>query len=148
MNKYTVEEALEQYSKKGLGSIKVLMIEDDPLITELVLTKLSASGCIPYSTVDSREAIDLATRFQPDVIILDLMLPEISGEEILATLKSDPKLKEIPVIIFSNKSDSKSIEYNLSLGAASYLVKAATELTQLEDIVLKAATEFKNTRSN
>lgn len=130
------EKAIENFSKESLGNVKVLMIEDDPFISELVLTKLSQHGCVPYSGTTGEEAVELAEQFSPDIIILDLMLPGISGEEILVQLKQNEALKDIPVLVFSNKSDEAEIKNALELGAAKYLVKSATDISKLPDVVL------------
>lgn len=124
----TVDAALQEMSKKELGDIKVFIVEDDKMIRELVVTKLTQNGCIPYSTEDGREAIALAEQYSPDVIILDLMLPGMTGEEILTALKKHDTLKTTPVIVFSNKSDEEDINNVLKLGAARYYIKAMTNL--------------------
>lgn len=123
--------ALENMSHRELGDVKVLVVEDDTMISDMISTKLSQSGCIPYSVHDGDVAIKLATQFQPDVIILDLMLPGCSGEEILADLKSDPNLQHIPVIIFTNKSADENESLLKAAGADRYFVKASTELSVL-----------------
>lgn len=128
-------EALENFSKRELGDIKILMVEDDEFFADMVLTKLSQYGCIPYSTGNGAEAIGLADQYRPDLIILDLMLPGLSGEEILVQLKANEELKSIPVIVFSNKSEEEDIKANLDAGAAEYLVKSATDFTTLVDVV-------------
>ena len=134
-----VTEALEEFGKRELGDVKVLMIEDDPIITDLVTQKLSMSGCIPYSTLDSTEALKLAEHFQPDVVILDLMMPKLSGEEIIQAMKADDNLKNIPILVFTNKSSDEDMQNVLTLGAAEYLVKASTELNQLVEVVKRLA---------
>lgn len=111
------------------------MVEDDLFFTDIVLTKLTSHGCIPYSTATGDEALELAKRYQPSAIILDLMLPGISGEEVLKQLKSDDELKAIPVIVFSNKSSQSDIEANLAAGATRYLVKSGTDLNTLVDVI-------------
>ncbi len=131
----SVEEALASYAKRELGDVKVLMIEDDLFLSELVLTKLSLHGCIPYSTSNGEEGLLLAEQYQPDVIILDLMLPGIPGEEVLLRLKATETLKAIPVIVFSNKSGNDDIKNNLINGAAEYLVKSATDLNDLPKVI-------------
>ena len=126
--KPTVEEALLVMKSKDLGQIKVFIVEDDQMISDLVAAKLSLSGCIPYSTTNGAEAIAMAEIYTPDIIILDLMLPGMTGEEILTALKSREDLKSIPVVIFSNKSEESIKEKVMKLGAARYYVKAATDL--------------------
>jgi DNA-binding response OmpR family regulator len=131
----TVAEALSEFSHRELGDVKVLMIEDDIFLSELVLTKLSLEGCIPYSTPNGEEGLELAEQYHPHVIILDLMLPGIPGEEVLLKLKANENLKSIPVIVFSNKSEETDIKNNLANGAAEYLVKSATDLNELPSVI-------------
>lgn len=133
----TVAEAISAFAQRELGDVKVLMVEDDLFLSELVLTKLSIEGCIPYSTPHGEEGLVLADQYRPDVIILDLMLPGISGEEVLVKLKASDTLKSIPVIVFSNKSGEDDIKNNLANGAAEYLVKSATDLNELPRVIKK-----------
>lgn len=130
-NNDKVIEALEEMSHRKLGEVKVLMVEDDMMIRDMVNSKLIACGCIPYSADDGEQVIALASQFQPDVIILDLMLPGRSGEEILNDLKNNPELKHIPVIIFTNKSADENESALKEAGAVRYFVKASTELDEL-----------------
>ncbi len=131
MSENKIDKALDELKRKELGEIKVLIVEDDAMISELVATKLIQSGCIPYSTTDGKEAVALTQQYRPDAIILDLMLPGMSGEEILTTLKADESLKEIPVIIFSNNSEKVSRSNLMALGANRYYIKANTDLNVL-----------------
>lgn len=131
----TVSEALESFGKRELGDVKILMIEDDIFLSELVLTKLSQHGCIPYSTPNGEEGLKLAEQYLPDIVILDLMLPGIPGEEVLLKMKASEVLKHIPVIVFSNKSGEDDIKNNLANGASEYLVKSATELNELPKVI-------------
>ncbi len=135
----TVAEALEEFSKRDLGNIKVLMIEDDPLVTDVILERLSKAGCVPYSSETGDDAVSLATQFQPDVVILDLMLPGKQGEEVLVELKSHPDLKHIPVVVFSNKAEDADVSKNLAHGAERYLIKATTDLAEIATIVKEIA---------
>ena len=130
-NKNNVSEALDELGERELGSIKVLIVEDDTMIRELVVTKLVKSGCIPYSTANGSEAVALAEQYKPHAIILDLMLPGMTGEEILTILKSKDTLKDIFVIVFSNKSEETDKKKLLEMGADFYFVKAMTDLNQL-----------------
>lgn len=136
-DEHTVEAAIKSFGERELGDVKILMIEDDVFLSELVLTKLSLHGCIPYSTPNGEEGIKLAEQYQPDIVILDLMLPGIPGEEVLVKMKADETLKHIPVIVFSNKSGDDDIKNNLAHGAAEYLVKSATDLNELPKVIRK-----------
>ncbi len=130
-NATAINAALADMSKRELGSVKVFMVEDDQMIRELVVAKLTQSGCIPFITEDGSEAIKLAEHYQPDVIILDLMLPGMTGEEVLTTLKSRDDLRKIPVVVFSNKSEDTDKDRVMGLGADRYYVKAYTDLNEL-----------------
>ncbi len=126
-----VDQALKDMSKRELGNVKVFMVEDDKLIRDLVVNKLTQSGCIPFSTDDGKEAIALAEHYSPDVILLDLMLPGMTGEEILGMLKGNDNLKRIPVVVFSNNSEQTDREKVMAMGADRYYVKAYTDLNEL-----------------
>lgn len=115
----------------AISNIKVFVVEDDQMISELVVAKLLQSGCVPYSTTNGSDALRIAEEYKPDVIILDLMLPGMTGEEILTALKANVFLKDIPVVIFSNKSEDMDKQKILDLGAARYYVKAYTDLNEL-----------------
>ena len=135
MTQKTTEQVLAEMSQRELGEVKVLLVEDDNFIAELVLLKLIAAGCIPYRTNDGKDALELASQYKPNVIILDLMLPTVQGEEVLKQLKEHEVLKQIPVIIFSNKDQKEDIDANLAAGAAKFMVKSATDLNDLTAVV-------------
>ena len=130
-----IEKTIDSFSKRELGAVKVLMVEDDKFISGLVLEALSKHGCVPYSCLTGEEALALAERFSPDVIILDLMLPGLSGEEVLVTLQSTESTKAIPVVVFSNKSAETDIRNALTCGAKKYLVKASTDMSTIVDVI-------------
>lgn len=129
------QNAIEKLSSKELGNVKILMIEDDSFFSELVLGELSKEGCIPYSADDGGDAVKLAEQFQPNLILLDLMLPSKQGEIILKELKQHDELKNIPVVIFSNKSEQSDIKQNIDDGAAAFLIKSSTQLSSLVGVV-------------
>jgi len=110
---------------------KVLVIEDDPLLRNLLALKLEKSGYIFTFATDGTSALNKAQDFQPDIIILDLMLPGIDGFEVLQLLKNDNALKAVPVIVFTNSGVNDCEKRALELGASAFFVKAMTELTDL-----------------
>lgn len=115
-------------STKG---IRVYVVEDDPLLRNLLSLRLEKSS-FPYEfSGDGRQAIDSMKQFKPDVIILDLMLPGKSGFEVLSEIKSDNDLKDIPVIVFSNRDGQEDKRKAKELGAAGFYVKAMTDLSEL-----------------
>lgn len=112
-------------------SHKILIVEDDMLIIEMVSLKLSDNGYYPEFVINGTEAIEKMRMTEPKLVILDLMLPGMSGEEILAEMKQQVDLKDIPVIVFTNKSKEENEKKMLELGASEYLVKASTDLSTL-----------------
>ena len=142
-NTSDTEQAIKKLEQKKLGNIKVLMVEDDDFFSEIVLSRLAKEGCIPYSSHNGDEAVQLAEQYHPHLVILDLMLPGKQGEEVLHELKAHSDLRNIPVIVFSNKSNQEDIEKNLQAGAIAFLIKSSTELNDLIDIVKDAVDSSK-----
>ena len=110
---------------------KVLIIEDDNFLLDLEATKLKSEGYIVISASTGEEGIERIYDEGVDLVLLDLILPKIDGFEILKKIKEDDKLKKIPVIIFSNLSDSKDIDRAKDLGATDFMVKSNFTLDEL-----------------
>ena len=105
------------------GVSTILIIEDDAQILELEENLLQAAGYHVITAQSGREGLALAMSEYPDLIILDLMLPEIEGEDVLHKLKNTPTTKNIPVVVVSAKAALFNIEYTFTLGAADFLTK-------------------------
>ncbi len=103
---------------------KISVIEDDKFLRELIVQKLSNEGYDIIEAVDGEKGVESVKKEKPDLILLDLILPGIDGFEVLARIKSDPALSEIPVIILSNLGQKEDIERALKMGAVDYLIKA------------------------
>ena len=96
------------------------MIDDDAAVRELVKRSLSKEGLDVMMASGGKDGLELARKYRPDVITLDVQMPGMDGWEVLKTLKADPELREIPVIMMTN-IDEKSTGY--ALGAAEYMTK-------------------------
>lgn len=107
-----------------MGPKKVLCIEDDAFLSSLVSGKLIESGFSVLAANTGADGLAKAAAEQPDLILLDIMLPDMGGFEILEKLKADAKTSAIPVIILSNLGGREEIEKGVQLGAASYLIKS------------------------
>ena len=111
-----------------IGEVKkkqILLVEDDKFLREIAGTKLEEEGFSIKSAQNGDEAFAiLANGLIPDVVILDLILPGMSGFEVLEKLKSDNKYAELPVLILSNLGQEEDIERAKKLGATDYMVKA------------------------
>lgn len=103
---------------------KVLIVEDDKFLRELINRKLQTEGFETFLAIDGEIGLQLVEKERPDIILLDLILPGINGFEVLAKIKENERIKDIPIIIFSNLGQKDDIEKGIGLGAADYLVKA------------------------
>lgn len=104
--------------------MKILVIEDDKFLRELISQKLLKEGYEIAEAMDGEKGIEAVKKEQPGLILLDLILPGIDGFEVLARIKADPEISEIPVIILSNLGQKDDIEKGLKMGAMDYLIKA------------------------
>lgn len=114
---------------------KVLSIEDDAFLSSLVSGKLIENGFSVVTAATGKDGIEKSKTEKPDVILLDLMLPDIGGFDILKTIKADPETKDIPVIILSNLGGREEIEESVKLGADGYLIKSNVLPQEVADMV-------------
>jgi two-component system phosphate regulon response regulator PhoB len=102
---------------------KILIIEDEPDIVELIAYNLGIEGFDTEGLLDGGEALPTVLSYQPDLIILDIMLPGMNGIEICKALKNTSKTKDIPIIMLSAKSEELDVILGLELGAVDYITK-------------------------
>jgi DNA-binding response OmpR family regulator len=103
---------------------KILIIEDDKFLRELIVKKLTDENFETDEAVDGEEGIKKINSTNPDLVLLDLILPGIDGFEVLKKTKDNLSSASIPVIILSNLGQREDVEKGLKLGAVDYLVKA------------------------
>ena len=106
------------------NSSRVLLVEDDYFLRNLLLHKLNQEKLSVETAVNGKEALEKAKNLLPKVIILDLVLPDIDGFDVLKSLKDQEMTKKIPVLVVSNLGQKDEIEKCLNLGANDYLIKA------------------------
>lgn len=104
-------------------SEKVLVVDDEEDLADLVAFNLERSGFAPTKASDGREALELAASLVPDLIILDLMLPDVDGLEVFRRLRRDQKTASIPVIMLTAKAEELDRVVGLELGADDYVTK-------------------------
>ncbi|HEX7335668.1 MAG TPA: response regulator [Gemmatimonadales bacterium] len=102
---------------------RILIAEDEKQIADMIAFKLTNAGHQVIRAQDGEQAVTLATQEQPDLILLDAMMPGISGFEVLRRLKRDPALKDIGVIMVTAKGHERDVLTGLSGGAIDYVVK-------------------------
>jgi DNA-binding response OmpR family regulator len=114
---------------------KLLWVEDDKLIGSILARKLNSSGFELFHAKSGDEALEGLKTFTPDAAVLDLVLPGMSGFDILQKIKQDDRFKKLPAMILSNLSKQSDIERAKALGAQKFLVKASVSLDQIVEEV-------------
>lgn len=112
---------------------KIVIVEDDQFLRKLITRKLSGQEYEIVEAVDGEGALEKIKQEQPDLVLLDLILPGMDGFEVLSEIEEDPELSSIPVIILSNLGQKSEIEKGLDMGAVDYLVKAHFTLGEIGD---------------
>lgn len=102
---------------------KILVVDDEPDVTDLVAYHLKAKGFQVESLNDATASIAKARSFLPDIVILDIMMPHLSGLQICRILRSEPKLARVPIIFLTAKSEPADRIEGLESGADDYLPK-------------------------
>lgn len=108
-------------------SAKILLVEDDRFILSMYSAKFVAEGFAVAGALTAEDGLAEAKNFKPDIIILDIMLPDEDGLSLLKTLKRSKGTANVPVIILSNLSEPAYREQALIYGAADYWIKAYLE---------------------
>ncbi|MFH1509004.1 MAG: response regulator [bacterium] len=116
---------------------KILIIEDEADLLEIYNKKLTESNMEVVTAKDGKSGIEMANKERPNLIILDLMLPEMHGFDVLAEIKKDDNLKDTPIIILTNLNHSLDEKKGYNLGVAEYLIKVQTDVSQLPEIIRK-----------
>jgi DNA-binding response OmpR family regulator len=107
--------------------MKVLLIDDDEALTTIFTSALTKEGFQVVASNTGQEGMDKVKTDVPDLILLDQVLPDYSGNDILKQLKGDDKTKNIPVIILSNFSQEELVKEAINTGAVDYVFKYQVE---------------------
>ncbi len=102
---------------------RILIVEDHPTIAELVETQLRLAGMRPTKCLGGREALRVLEHGEFDLVILDIMMPDVDGHEVFRFLKSSSRTRGLPVIFLTAKSSPEDVEHGLALGADYYITK-------------------------
>ena len=121
----------------------ILIVEDESDIVKMLEYNLKKEGFRTFSASDGRQALEMAVRHRPDLIILDLMLPEMDGLEVCKSLKKESKTANIPIIMLTAKTQETDKIVGLELGADDYMTKpfSPRELIARIKAVLRRSTE-------
>lgn len=118
---------------------KVLIVDDESDVTELVAYNLKAKGYEVETLNDPNASIGLARTFLPDLIILDVMMPDLNGIQICRMLRADPKLKRVPIIFLTAKAEEHDRVLGLETGADDYICKPFS----IKELVLRVQSLFR-----
>jgi len=102
---------------------KILVVDDDPILTGLVRKFLEKNGYKVTAFTEAVDGLEHAMKNDPDLIVLDVMMPVINGFNFCRLLKQDENKKDIPIILLTSRDQIKDIEIGLEMGADAYLVK-------------------------
>src|SRR5215831_405052 len=105
------------------GKPRILIVEDHPIIAELVETRLRIEGMEPIKCPGGREALEILGSQPLDAVILDIMMPDVDGYEVLRQIRARPATRDLPVIFLTAKSTPADIEKGLAMGANYYITK-------------------------
>lgn len=130
---------LDNLNSEKSGKVKVLIVDDDAEIIELMVDVLSRDGRFEIRTASSGYDAGLQTeQFRPDVIILDYMLPDVNGNIVCRTIKSNPDFESIKIIIVSGVANPDEVQELLDAGAIDFL-KKPFNIAELVNRILEAA---------
>lgn len=120
---------------------KILVIEDEATLQKALVEVLEQTGYEVTSALDGERGWEMVKEQQPDLVLLDIILPKMDGFDVLKNIKGDPDTNTIPIIILTNLGDLANIQKALELGAETYLVKADFHL---DDVLTKVEQTLKN----
>lgn len=116
-------------------SKKIAVVEDDHALQRVLVEWLKGEGYEVVGITTGREALDVIPREHPDLILLDIILPEVNGFEVMEQLGKDQSTANIPIVILSNLGDEEHQRHAMELGAKGYLVKAEFDLTSTKKMI-------------
>jgi DNA-binding response OmpR family regulator len=117
--------------------MKILLIEDDQMLLDMYTLKFSEAGYEVFKAGTGKLGYEIAKKNKPDVILLDIILPQMDGFMVMENLKKDAVTKKIPVFFLTNLKQENDVEKGKELGAIDYLVKAMLTPTQILEKVEK-----------
>lgn len=114
--------------ENNLNGIKIVWVEDDKFLVSLIQKRMAGTTAELIQVTDGALAYDKVKEIKPNVVVLDLLMPNIDGFEILRKIKADPEINKIPVLVLSNLGQKEEIEKAHELGATKFVVKATIGL--------------------
>lgn len=114
---------------------KIMIVEDDVTLRDIYTTRFKAEGYEVATASDGEAALSTAVKEKPDLILLDIMMPKISGFDVLDILRDTEETKNTKIVVMSALSQTSDIEKGKTLGANAYLVKSQVTLSEVVEKV-------------
>lgn len=111
-----------------MNGLKIVWVEDDKFLVSLIQKRMEGTNAELIQVTDGAFAYDKVKEVRPNIVVLDLLMPNIDGFEILKRIKADPEIKDTPVLVLSNLGQKEEIEKAHDLGATKFVVKATIGL--------------------
>jgi DNA-binding response OmpR family regulator len=135
-------------SDSGDKKEKILLVEDDPMVVRMYKRKFGNEGFDLVVAFNGEEGLAALEKERPNLVLLDVMMPKMSGLDMLKAVKSEEKYKKLPVVMLTNLGDrSEDVEKCKELGAEDYWVKANMKLDDIVSKVRMILEKYSNERS-
>lgn len=118
------DKAKKTMAEKKSSKIRILLVEDDSFLAGMYVAKLNLENFEVLLADDGEKGLKIAEEDNPEIILLDIILPKMSGFDVLKSLKKNTATKDIPVILLTNLGQRDDVNKGLELGAEDYLIKA------------------------
>ena len=130
---------MQTWKQETESGPRVLVVEDHPLIADLVETRLRIEGLRATKCLGGREAIERLNKEAFDLVILDIMMPDIDGYQVLAHIRSQEATRNIPVVFLTARASQEDIDKGLLMGANHYITKpfSGAELARIVKLLLQ-----------
>ncbi|WP_052668244.1 response regulator [Nitriliruptor alkaliphilus] len=113
---------------------RVLVADDDPDIRRLVVMKLRSAGHAVTEVGDGNAAVEVARAEAPDLLLLDLMMPGMSGTEVCQTLRAEDRFADVPMVLLTARAQERDVTSGLAAGATAYLSKPFSPRGLIEEL--------------
>ena len=125
-----------------MAAAKIAIVEDDVAISNMYRIKFETEGFKVQVAENGVVGLEMIEKFQPDIVLLDIMMPEMNGDELLGKLRAEEWGEELPVIVLTNLGPQEAPEALKELNVNSYIVKAEMTPKQVADFVRKKLEEI------
>ncbi|MCX6781176.1 MAG: response regulator [Candidatus Magasanikbacteria bacterium] len=122
-------------SDQSIEEKRILIVEDDPLLLNILAERFKKENYIVKTLENGVHAVDVVKAFLPNVLLLDLVLPEVDGFTIIKELKKDNATKAVPIVVLSNLAQPTEIDSARKLGAEKFFIKANTKIDEIFDYI-------------